>query len=68
MTEQSNAGVGADILWGARAIATELGRPERAIYLMLSRRELPARLINGRWTASRSALRRHFAELLGGAA
>jgi hypothetical protein len=66
MTEQSNAGVGEDILWGVRAIATELRRPERAVYLMLSRRELPARLLNGKWCASRSALRRHFAALLGG--
>jgi len=47
-----------EILWGASAIAKEIGRGERATFYMLERGELDARKICGRWVTTRSNLRR----------
>jgi hypothetical protein len=50
-----------DIAWGCRAIAAELGRPERAVFHLLTKGALPcAKKIGNRWCADRSALRTLF--------
>jgi hypothetical protein len=46
-----------DWVWGAAAIADEIGRSERATFYLLERGALPAKRVGGRWAASRSALR-----------
>jgi hypothetical protein len=66
-TEQASnrANLASDLIWGAEAIAAELGRPKRAAYHLLERGRLPAKVIGGKWVASRSGLRRWFAQELG---
>ncbi len=49
-----------DLIWGADAIAAELGRTPRATFNLLEKGDIPARKVRGRWVASRAALRRHF--------
>lgn len=49
-----------DLIWGADAIALELGRTRRATFHLLENGDIPARKVRGRWVASRGALRRHF--------
>lgn len=50
-----------DIAWGCRAIAAELGRPERAVFHLLTKGALPcAKKIGNRWCADRSELRNLF--------
>ena len=61
-------GLAGDLIWGVKAIAIETGRTERQAYHLLATRQLPAQLVGGRWVASRSGLRRHFAQVLGGPA
>nr|WP_080577472.1 hypothetical protein [Sinorhizobium fredii] len=46
-----------DLLWGASAIAREIGRGERSTYYLLEKGELPAKKVCGRWVATRSNLR-----------
>ncbi|MDH6273538.1 hypothetical protein M2311_003628 [Rhizobium leguminosarum] len=50
-----------DILWGASAIAKEIGRSERTTFYMLERGELDARKVCGRWVSTKSKLRRQLA-------
>jgi hypothetical protein len=50
-----------DLLWGAWAIAQEIGRGERATYHLLERGELPAKKVCGRWVATKSNLRKYLA-------
>jgi hypothetical protein len=65
MTEQlmksdlSGGDLAKDLIWGTKAIAAEIGRSERQAYHMLASGNLPARLVGGRWMASREKLRRH---------
>jgi hypothetical protein len=48
-----------DIIWGASAIARELGLRDRgAAYHLLEAGHLPARKIGRQWVASRDRLRR----------
>jgi hypothetical protein len=49
-----------DLIWGAAAIARELGLAERRVFYMLDRRLLPARKIGALWCASRTQLRAAF--------
>jgi hypothetical protein len=56
-----------DLICGAEAIAAEIARPKRAAYHLLETGRLPAKVIGGKWVASRSGLRRWFAQELGGA-
>jgi hypothetical protein len=68
MTKQSNhADLAEDLIWGAKAIAADIGRTERQTYHLLSNNQLPAQVIGGKWVASRRALRHHFAQRLAGA-
>lgn len=48
------------ILWGAESIAREIGRPTRAVFHLLEKRELPARKVGGRWAADRDVLAAFF--------
>jgi len=58
MTEPSQ---NLDLVWGAEAIADVIGRTRRQTQLLLEKGELPpAKKLNGRWVASRAALRRFF--------
>lgn len=50
-----------DLVWGARAIAQEIGRGERQTFYMLERGELPAKKVCGRWVGSKAKLRTHLA-------
>lgn len=51
ITEQTD-----DLAWGVEEIAAAIGRPERATYHLLSKGELPARKVGGRWVASKRRL------------
>jgi hypothetical protein len=55
--------VAEDVLWGVKAIAKEVGQPERQVYYKLERGLLPAGKSGDTWVASRQALRAHFKEL-----
>lgn len=50
-----------DLIWGARAIAQEIGRGERQMFYMLERGELDAKKVCGRWVSTKSKLRRQLA-------
>jgi hypothetical protein len=52
-----------DLLWGIDAIAAFIGRSRSQTHNALAKGELPARLINGRWVASRARLRQFFDEV-----
>jgi hypothetical protein len=68
LSRQASLGLAGDLIWGVKAIAIETDRTERQAYHLLATRQLPAQLVGGRWVASRSGLRRHFAQILGGPA
>jgi hypothetical protein len=50
-----------DLIWGAANIAAFIGRTKRQTDEALSKGALPARLVNGRWVASRKRLEAFFA-------
>jgi hypothetical protein len=52
-----------DLLWGARAIAGEIGRSPGKVYYMLEKGLLPAKKMGGTWTSSRTALKAHLSAL-----
>lgn len=52
-TERSNS---SPILWGAKAIATTIGKTERATFHLLERGELPCRKVGNQWVADRETL------------
>tara|TARA_R110002051_G_scaffold19584_5_gene54743 strand:+ start:8214 stop:8435 length:222 start_codon:yes stop_codon:yes gene_type:complete len=49
-----------DLVWGIENIAAYIGRSRSQTYLALTKNEIPAKLVNRRWAASRSNLRKHF--------
>ncbi|HZK89499.1 MAG TPA: hypothetical protein VFC56_05060 [Stellaceae bacterium] len=49
-----------DLLWGAEAIANEIGVSRRKAFYYLETGGIPAKKIGGLWVASRLSLRRHF--------
>jgi hypothetical protein len=51
-----------DLLFGAQAIADELGVSVRKTFYLLERSLIPARKIGATWTSTRSRLRQHFEE------
>ncbi|OWK19383.1 hypothetical protein AJ88_45690 [Mesorhizobium amorphae CCBAU 01583] len=53
-----------DLILGAAAIGRALGLSERTASRLLEKGRIPARKLDSRWVTTRSALRRHFAELL----
>lgn len=58
--EMSDTEDGLELVWGAEAIAAEIGRTLRATFYLLENGELPARKCGGRWVADRRVLRRFF--------
>lgn len=59
---QVNSKNGIDLIWGAHAIASLIGRSTRATFHMLDNGELPAKKVGGRWVADRSKLLQFFTE------
>jgi hypothetical protein len=57
-----------DLLWGCKAIATELGIPPRKVFYLLARGLIPAEKVGRDWVASRHGLRERFAKALSAAA
>jgi hypothetical protein len=55
----------AELVWEVEGIAAELGLPTRVVYNLLRTRALPGQKVGGEWCSSRSALRKHFAAVLG---
>lgn len=49
-----------DLVWGIENIAAYIGRSRGQTYSALTKNEIPAKLVNNRWAASRSALRKYF--------
>ena len=49
-----------DLLWGAKAIADEIGVDPRQAFHMLETRLIPAKKIGARWVAERGQLRAFF--------
>jgi hypothetical protein len=56
----SDQPAGLDLVWGCKAIASVIGRTERATFHMLEKGELPARQVGQRWVTSRKQLMEHF--------
>ena len=54
-----------DLIWEVEGIAEEVGLPVRVAYHLLRTRVLPGQKVGGKWCSSRSALRKHFAAVLG---
>tara|TARA_R100000365_G_C2746354_1_gene75599 strand:+ start:681 stop:878 length:198 start_codon:yes stop_codon:yes gene_type:complete len=52
-----------DLLWGCEAIAAFIGRTPRQTFEAVSKGQLPTRKVNGRWVASKKALREFFEEV-----
>ena len=52
-----------DLVWGVKAIASEIGQSERMTYWRLENGQLPAGKNGNVWVASRQALRKFFQEL-----
>lgn len=57
-----------ELIWGADAIAAEIGRDPRQVYHLLSSGELPAKKVGGRWVVPRRRLWAFFDEAGAGAA
>jgi hypothetical protein len=72
MKANANASIdvslGNDLLWGVEEIGRELGLSRTQVYHQLETGRLPAFKQGGKWVASRSGLRRHFATILAGKA
>ncbi|TIT36192.1 MAG: DNA-binding protein [Mesorhizobium sp.] len=65
MVNPSNINVGLDLVWGAAAIARELGlKNERQAFYILEKGLLPAKKVGAQWVTSRHAIRTYFADLV----
>ncbi|QFI65227.1 DNA-binding protein [Sinorhizobium alkalisoli] len=51
-----------ELVWGVHEIAKLIGRTPRQTFHMLSKGELPARKVGGRWVAERGKLIAFFME------
>jgi hypothetical protein len=61
MDAQADTKADLDLIWGAPAIAREIGRKERITIYMLGKGEIPgAKIVSGRWVISRQKLREAF--------
>ena len=49
-----------DLLWGAQAIADEIGLDRRVVFYLLQTGKLPATKTGHTWTTTKTRLRRHF--------
>jgi hypothetical protein len=50
------------LIWGAEAIANEIGVGTRRAFHLLENGELPAKKVGGRWVVERGTLRNFFIE------
>jgi hypothetical protein len=59
MSDTANAdhNLGSDLLWGARAIADEIGVSPRKAFYLLESGAIPAQKIRGLWVGSKRRLR-----------
>ena len=64
MPDTSKVALSDDLLWGAQAIADEIGVDKRKAFYLLETRGIPAQKVGALWVASRRTLR----EVLTGAA
>jgi hypothetical protein len=55
-----------DIIRGVEAIALFLGEPKRRVFYLCAEGYIPAGKVGGRWVASKTRLRQHYAEVTGG--
>ncbi len=63
MTKTEKAGeesAGFNLIWGASAIALELGTTRRRAFYLLETGEIPARKVGGRWVVECNELRGFF--------
>lgn len=51
-----------ELIWGAAAIADELGVDRRKAFYLLEKGSLPAKKVQGRWVVERGKLRAFFLE------
>lgn len=58
-TETENRRDDPDFLWGAKAIATDLGITTRRAFYLLEQGMIPATKIGSLWVAGRSKIRAH---------
>jgi hypothetical protein len=58
------AALSADLIWGIRGIAEEIGKSERQAFHLVDTGQIPAAKVGGRIVASRARLRDHFRALL----
>jgi hypothetical protein len=63
LTKTTSNALADDLLFGAQAIADELGIDTRKTFYLLERHLIPGRKVGGTWTAMRSQLRRHFEDV-----
>jgi hypothetical protein len=63
---ENDLGGSLDLIWGAAAIGKELGLTPRQCVHQLESGRLPARKHSGKWVASRTGLRLHFADIIEG--
>ena len=61
-----NGKLASDLIWGARAIATECGLTLRQAQHQLDRKLLPAGKQGRTWVASKQRLRQHFETVTAG--
>jgi hypothetical protein len=65
LTAKAAKPLASELVWEVEGIAAELGLPTRVAYNLLRTRALPGQKVGGKWCSSRSALRKHFAAVLG---
>lgn len=53
-----------ELIWGADAIARELGISTRECFYLMKEKRIPAKKVGRRWCSSRRGLREHFADVL----
>src|SRR5262249_44515194 len=58
-TQGNTPSLADDIIWGAAAIAAEIGLSQRQVFWHLENGRLPARKVGRIWVASRQQLRAH---------
>jgi hypothetical protein len=51
-----------ELVWGAEAIAAEIGTSVRRCFWLLEKKAIPARKVGRLWVAERGQLRRYFLE------
>jgi excisionase family DNA binding protein len=58
--EPSGKPTSLDLIWGAEAIATELGCDRRRAFYLCEKGEIPAKKVGGKWVVRRDELHAFF--------